>query len=61
MVTLRRMLLIAATAAVMFFAVGMGKQAHAAEYPKVANLKAFSPEANFMSLPGLLRSTPAGS
>ncbi|NCO34122.1 MAG: hypothetical protein AUJ92_05540 [Armatimonadetes bacterium CG2_30_59_28] len=34
---------------------GSVKQAKAAEYPQVAQLKAFSPEANFMSLPGYLR------
>ncbi|MBI2266551.1 MAG: hypothetical protein HYU64_15545 [Armatimonadetes bacterium] len=27
----------------------------AAEYPNVANLRPFSPEANYMSLPGYLR------
>jgi hypothetical protein len=34
---------------------GPAKQAQAAEYPQVAELKPFSPEANFMSLAGYLR------
>ena len=29
--------------------------AFAQQYPRVANLKSFAPEANFMSLPGYLR------
>jgi hypothetical protein len=30
-------------------------RANAADYPNVASLQAFTPEANFMSLPGYLR------
>ncbi|MBI4277652.1 MAG: hypothetical protein HY660_04270 [Armatimonadetes bacterium] len=35
--------------------VGMAGPALAQQYPQVASLTAFSPEANFMSLPGYLR------
>jgi hypothetical protein len=31
------------------------QQLPSGQYPNVSNLKAFSPEANFMSLPGYLR------
>ncbi len=46
--------LIAAALIVGAFAIS-GGTASAADYPEVANLKPFSPEANFMSLPGYER------
>lgn len=43
---------VAVAAAVSLFAA---PRAEAQEYPSVAGLTAFTPEANFMSLPGYLR------
>jgi len=46
--------LIVLTIAVLMV-VGLIAPAFAQQYPNVGNLKAFSTEANFMSLPGYLR------
>lgn len=46
--------LIVGTIAVLMV-VGLIAPAFAQQYPNVASLKAFSTEANFMSLPGYLR------
>lgn len=35
--------------------MGASTQANAQDYPKVSNLKPFTAEANYMSLPGYLR------
>jgi len=54
-VTTKRVVLVVAAAVAIFFGGGLGRQAQAAEYPKVSDLKAFSAEANHMSLAGYLR------
>lgn len=41
--------------AVVLLALGLSGVASAQQYPNVANLKPFTAEANFMSLPGYLR------
>jgi len=40
--------------AISLLALG-GQRASAQSYPQVADLRPFSPDANYMSLPGLLR------
>lgn len=47
--------LLVAVLAGLWLAVGQTGPAQAQQYPQVSNLTAFSPEANFMSLPGYLR------
>lgn len=48
-------LIVFALVLVLMLGVATVKVATAQQVPNVANLKAFSPETNFMSLPGYLR------
>ena len=48
------LLIVLALVAVSILALG-GNQANAQTYPQVAGLEAFSPAADYMSLPGYLR------
>jgi hypothetical protein len=54
---MRRSLFVLVLLALMLACVFMSSTqvVQAADYPYVANLKAFSPEADYMSLPGYLR------
>ncbi len=51
---MRKMIVVLTLAAAALMAA-MAPRAEAQTYPNVAGRRAFSPEANFMSLPGFLR------
>ncbi|NCO40939.1 MAG: hypothetical protein COZ06_26360 [Armatimonadetes bacterium CG_4_10_14_3_um_filter_66_18] len=55
MKTYARWVLVLTVVVTLLIAVVPAKRAEAAEYPQVAQLKEFSPEAGYMSLAGYLR------
>ena len=55
MKTCTRWILALTFVATLLIAAVPATRAEAAEYPQVAHLKAFSAEANYMSLPGYMR------
>ncbi len=52
---MRKLILVAFVAAAAVVGLFAAPSAQAQEYPNVSGLTAFTPEANFMSLPGVLR------
>lgn len=52
---MRKLMIVTFVAAVAAAGAFTANRAEAQEYPSVAGLTAFTPEANFMSLPGYLR------
>ncbi len=52
---MRKLMIVTFVAAVAVASTFAANRAEAQEYPSVAGLTAFTPEANFMSLPGYLR------
>lgn len=52
---MRKLIIVAFVAAAAVVGLFAAPSAQAQQYPDVSNLTAFTPEANYMSLPGYLR------